>query len=181
MKTSFYFLFTVLLFCGACTSDSTSAETNIKKKGDEDPLVQRYLKDMIANPTTQDEKDRNLIVNFLIDSLWDCKKTASGIYYQIEDYGTGEHPNLNSNMKCHYRGTLLNGQEFDSSYKRNSPLEFTLKQMIAAWQEAIPMLKKGGKGTFLVPSRLAYGNRPMGPIIKPNSVLIFEVEVIDFE
>jgi len=181
MKNSFYLLFSVLLFCTACTDNAGTTDTTIKKKGEEGPLVQRYLNDMIANPTTQDETDRNLIVNHLIDNGLDYKKTASGIYYQIETLGTGDHPTLTSDMVCHYRGTLLNGKEFDSSYSRNSPLEFRLGQMIAAWQEVVPKVKKGGKIKCIVPSRLAYGSRSRGALIKPNSVLKFEIDVLDFE
>ena len=180
MKNTLFLFLLVFLF-SACTSDSTNGNTAIKKKGDEGPLVERYIKDLTANPTTQDQIDRNLIVNMLIDSLWDFQKTASGIYYQIETPGEGGYPSLNSNMVCHYRGTLMNGQEFDTSYKRGKPLEFKLTQMIAGWQEAIPFLQKGGKGTFIVPSRLAYGTNGLGNLIEPNSVLIFEVELIDFQ
>jgi len=75
----------------------------------------------------------------------------------------------------------LNGQKFDSSYDRGQPLEFGLNQVIPGWQQAIPLLQKGGKGTFYIPSGLAYGTRGAGGAIPPNAVLIFEVELIDFK
>lgn len=179
MKNSLYLILGVVLLAAACTTDT--AKNKMIAKGEEGPLVERYMKEMIANPTAQDHIDRNLIVNLLIDSLWDFQRTASGIYYQIDPPGKGAHPDLNSEIRCHYRGTLLNGKEFDSSYKRRKPLEFTLGKVIAGWQEVIPMLKQGGKGTFIVPSKLAYGamSHP-GGVIKPNSVLIFEIELLSF-
>jgi len=182
MKSTLSLVICFAILCSTCSSETANADTQIKKKVEETPLVQRYMMEMIANPKNQNDIDRNLIINKLIDNLWDFEKTASGIYYQIDPPGTGGHPNLNSKIKCHYKGTLLDGREFDSSYKRKRPLEFTLGQVIAGWQESIPLLEKGGKGTFIVPSRLAYGhNAPPRSIITPNSVLIFEVELLDFE
>ena len=181
MKNTFSLLICFAILFSACSSDTSDGSTEIKKKVDETPLVQRYMTEMIANPKNQDDLDRNIIVNKLIDNLWEFKKTDSGIYYKIDPPGTGGHPNLNSNIKCHYKGTLLDGREFDSSFKRNKPLEFTLGQVIAGWQEAIPLLEKGGKGTFIVPSRLAYGQSfPPGTIITANSILMFEIELLDF-
>ncbi|MFT5166500.1 MAG: hypothetical protein ACI8P3_001732 [Saprospiraceae bacterium] len=180
-KMLLFLLFTLSLLFSACTIDSVDSPAFIKKKGEEGPLIQRYMKDLVSNPGNQDQTDRNLIVNLLIDSLWDFQKTASGIYYQIEAPGTGGSPNLNSNIVCHYRGTLMDGKEFDSSYKRGKPLEFNLGGVIAGWQESIPMLQKGGKGIFIVPSRSAYGSKGMGSLIKPNTVLIFDVELVDFQ
>lgn len=180
MKSIFYFLVGVTFIFSACNSERSGNESFSKKKGDEDPLVQRYMSELIANPTTQDHIDRNLIVNMLMDSLWDFQKTDSGIYYHIEEPGTGPFPNLNSNIICHYRGTLLDGREFDSSFKRGTPLKFKLGGVIAGWQETIPLLRIGGKGTFIIPSRLAYGPQAASPLIGANSVLKFEVELLSF-
>ena len=79
----------------------------------------------------------------------------------------------------HYTGRLDDGTVFDSSYDRGEPISFKLSQVIPGWQEAIPLLKKGGKATFVIPSGMAYGARKAGKI-PPNSVLAFEVELIDF-
>ena len=75
----------------------------------------------------------------------------------------------------------MDGTQFDSSYDRGAPLEFKLGQVIKGWQEAIKLLKKGGKGTFLIPSHLAYGERGAGSAIPPNAVLVFDIELVDFE
>ena len=108
------------------------------------------------------------------------KQTKSGIHYVMEKEGEGDaHPTVNSQVTVHYRGTLLDGTVFDSSYDRGEPISFKLSQVIPGWQEAIPLLKKGGKATFVIPSGMAYGARKAGKI-PPNSVLAFEVELIDF-
>ncbi len=173
-------LLSLVLFIGACVSDSSKGILT-KKKGEEGPLLERYMKELAVSEANQSQVDQNLIINLLIDSLWDFQKTPSGIYYQFDEIGEGPSPNLNSKITCNYRGTLLNGKEFDSSYKRGKPLEFKLREVIAGWQETIPLLQKGGSGTFIIPSRLAYGKQKMGHVIKPNSVLIFEIELLDFE
>jgi FKBP-type peptidyl-prolyl cis-trans isomerase FkpA len=129
----------------------------------------------------QTKKDQALITKYLADNNIKAEKTASGLWYVITTKGNGESPTVASTVKTHYKGTLLDGKVFDSSYDRNQPLEFPLGQVIAGWQEAIPMLSKGGKGTFFIPSALGYGTRGAGGVIPPNAVLIFEVELLDFK
>ncbi len=182
MKNTFNLFIFFVLFITACTSEQAKhVEDPVKQKGMEGPFVERYLKDMIANPTTRDEIERNIIVNYLIDNQLDYAKTDSGIYYKIDSPGAGGSPSLNSKITAHYRGFLLDGREFDSSYSRDTPLMFKLTQMIAGWQEVIPLLQKGGKGTFIIPSKLAYGMMPpRKTIIGKNEVLRFEIEVLTF-
>ena len=108
------------------------------------------------------------------------KKTESGLLYKIEKAGTGESPKASDTVKVHYKGTLTDGSTFDSSYDRGEPIEFQLNQLIPAWIEAIPMLKKGGKMEIVVPPQLGYGDRPAGKI-PANSTLIFEIELLDFK
>lgn len=142
--------------------------------------IKQYENDLMEKPQTQAEIDRNKILDHAIENELDLLSTESGIYYQIERPGEGSaRPDLSSTVKAHYRGTLLEGEQFDSSYDRNEPLEFKLEQVVQGWQEAIPLLGKGGKGLFFIPSGLAYGNRSVGPI-PPNSVLVFEIELLDF-
>lgn len=107
------------------------------------------------------------------------KKTESGLYYVIEEQGTtierGER------VKVHYEGTLTNGQKFDSSFDRGEPIEFPIGvgQVIQGWDEGIPLIGKGGKGYLYIPSHLGYGERGVGGIIKPFSILVFRVEVLE--
>lgn len=129
---------------------------------------------------TQLATDLALIKDYIkTNKLKKVEQTASGIHYLIENPGSGARPNIKSTVKCHYKGTLLDGTEFDSSYKRNAPIDFPLMGVIKGWQEAIPLLAKGGKGKFIIPSELAYGSKQMGALIKPNSVLVFDVELLD--
>ncbi|MDG6881492.1 Probable FKBP-type peptidyl-prolyl cis-trans isomerase [Phocoenobacter uteri] len=108
------------------------------------------------------------------------KTTKSGLMYKIEKAGEGESPKVEDTVKVHYEGTLTDGTVFDSSYKRGEPIEFQLSQLIPAWKEAIPMLKKGGKMELVTPPELAYGDRPAGQI-PANSTLIFKIELLDFK
>ncbi len=149
-----------------------------------EPSPQDKLKAlMVDSPTAQEDIDKNLILQYLIDNdMADAQSTASGIYYKIETPGTGDaSPDGGSFITAHYTGKLLDGTVFDSSVERGEPLKFPLGQVIPGWQESIPMLKKGGKGKFIIPSKMAYGPRGAGQTIGPNSVLMFEVELIDFQ
>lgn len=105
-------------------------------------------------------------------------KTASGIGITMLKEGTGANPKVTDTVKVHYRGTLENGQEFDSSYKRGEPATFPLRRVIPCWTEGVQSIKVGGKAKLVCPSNLAYGNQNI-PGIPPNSTLIFEVELLD--
>lgn len=107
------------------------------------------------------------------------KTTASGLQYKITKEGDGKSPKATDSVLVHYKGTLLDGKEFDSSYKRNEPIEFPLNRVIPGWTEGLQLLKEGGKATLYIPSKLAYGSRgtPGGPI-GPDETLIFEVELL---
>jgi len=130
---------------------------------------------------SQQAKDNKLILEYIANkNLTNVKKTDSGIYYVMEKEGEGEHPTPASKVKAHYHGELLDGTKFDSSYDRNQPLEFNLGQVVRGWGISIPLLKKGGKGKFLIPSDLAYGANGAGKI-PPNSVLMFDIELVDFQ
>jgi FKBP-type peptidyl-prolyl cis-trans isomerase FkpA/FKBP-type peptidyl-prolyl cis-trans isomerase FklB len=106
------------------------------------------------------------------------KVTDSGLQYKVITEGTGANPKDTDKVKVHYRGTLINGKEFDSSYKRDQPAEFGLDQVIKGWTEGLQLMKVGGKSEFYIPSGLAYGlNAP--PSIGPSQTLIFTVELLD--
>jgi len=106
------------------------------------------------------------------------KTTASGIQYEVLTEGKGKAPKATDNVKVHYKGTLIDGKQFDSSYDRGEPAEFPLNRVIPGWTEGLQLMKTGGKNRFFIPGNLAYG--PQGrPGIPPNSVLIFEVELLD--
>ena len=108
-----------------------------------------------------------------------AEKTDSGIHYIIKEEGTRKKPTIKDKVKCHYKGYFTNGNKFDSSYDRGKPASFPLRQVIQGWQEGIPLFGKGGKGTLLIPSKLAYGSNPPGGI-PADAVMIFDIELIDF-
>ena len=106
--------------------------------------------------------------------------TESGLQYKIIKAGKGEIPTKSSTVKVHYKGTLIDGTEFDSSYSRNAPTSFRADQVIAGWTEALTMMPVGSKWELYIPQELAYGVRDAGKI-KPFSALIFEVELLEIE
>lgn len=104
--------------------------------------------------------------------------TASGIAITMLKAGNGASPTAGDTVKVHYRGTLTDGKEFDSSYRRNEPAVFPLNRVIPCWTEGVQKIKVGGKAKLVCPPNLAYGSRGV-PGIPPNSTLIFEVELLD--
>ena len=109
------------------------------------------------------------------------KTTASGLQYKVITEGKGEIPADTCKVKVNYKGTLIDGTEFDSSYKRNEPSTFRANQVIKGWTEALTMMPVGSKWELYIPQDLAYGARESGGQIKPFSTLIFEVELVGIE
>lgn len=106
-------------------------------------------------------------------------KTTSGIGIKVSKPGNGANPKASDMVKVHYRGTLADGKEFDSSYKRGEPAVFALDRVIPCWTEGIQTLKVGSKATLTCPPNLAYGSRGAGSVIPPNATLTFEVELLE--
>jgi FKBP-type peptidyl-prolyl cis-trans isomerase FkpA/FKBP-type peptidyl-prolyl cis-trans isomerase FklB len=106
--------------------------------------------------------------------------TDSGLQYMVVQMGDGARPSATDNVTVNYRGTLLNGEEFDSSYARNQPVTFQLDQVIPGWTEGVQLMPVGSKFKFFIPPNLAYGPAGGGPI-GPNATLVFEVELISIE
>jgi FKBP-type peptidyl-prolyl cis-trans isomerase FkpA/FKBP-type peptidyl-prolyl cis-trans isomerase FklB len=107
-------------------------------------------------------------------------QTSSGLQYQVESEGGGAHPAATDTVTVHYRGTLLDGSEFDSSYARNQPISFKLDQVIPGWTEGLQLMAAGAKYKFYIPSDLAYGDQGRPPTIPPAAMLIFDIELIEF-
>jgi FKBP-type peptidyl-prolyl cis-trans isomerase FkpA len=108
------------------------------------------------------------------------KVTESGLQYQVVKAGDGEKPSANDRVKVHYKGTLINGDMFDSSYQRNQPAVFGVSQVIKGWTEGLQLMNVGGKYNFVIPAELAYGERATGKIAA-HSTLVFEVELLSIE
>ena len=109
------------------------------------------------------------------------KTTASGLQYKVIKSGTGESPTLSDTVKVHYHGTLIDGTVFDSSVQRGEPISFPVGGVIPGWVEALQLMKVGDKWQLVIPAKLAYGEQSPSPAIPPNSVLIFEVELLGIE
>jgi len=109
------------------------------------------------------------------------KTTESGLQYKAISMGDGAMPKPEDTVKVHYKGTLLDGTEFDSSYSRNEPAVFPLNQVIPGWTEALQLMKVGSKYQVFLPPDLAYGDRGAPPVIEPGSMLVFEVELLGIE
>jgi len=109
------------------------------------------------------------------------KTTASGLQYKVIKEGTGKTPKKTDKVNCNYQGTLVDGTEFDSSYKRGQPATFPVEGVIPAWTEALQMMKVGSKWQIFVPAKLGYGERGAGPVIGPNAVLIFTIELLSIQ
>lgn len=104
--------------------------------------------------------------------------TASGLVYRSLVEGTGPSPAASDRVKVHYKGTFPDGREFDSSYKRGTPIDFPLNGVIACWTEGVQRMKVGGKAKLTCPPGIAYGSRGAGGVIPPNATLQFEVELL---
>ncbi|MDD5711449.1 MAG: FKBP-type peptidyl-prolyl cis-trans isomerase [Smithellaceae bacterium] len=135
-----------------------------------------------AEATWKAQSDKNLREGetFLADNAKKegVKTTASGLQYKVISEGKGPIPTANDTVTVNYKGTLIDGTEFDSSYKRGTPATFNVKGIIPGWTEALQMMKTGSKWQLFVPGKLAFGERGAGPQIGPNSTLIFEVELL---
>lgn len=105
--------------------------------------------------------------------------TASGLQYKVITEGTGAKPTPKDKVRCHYTGKLLNGNVFDSSVQRGQPAEFEIGQVIPGWQEVLQLMPVGSKYQVWIPSNLAYGTQGAGGVIKPNSTLEFEIELLE--
>jgi FKBP-type peptidyl-prolyl cis-trans isomerase len=109
------------------------------------------------------------------------KTTPSGLEYKIIKEGNGKKPAATDTVQVNYRGTLIDGTEFDSSYKRNAPISFPLNGVIPGWTEGVQLIKEGGKIELYIPSNLAYGSAGAGGVIPPDATLIFDIELLKIQ
>jgi FKBP-type peptidyl-prolyl cis-trans isomerase len=140
-----------------------------------------FEKDMQTKQEAAGQKNKAEGEKFLAENKTKdgVKTTASGLQYKILKEGTGAQPKANDTVTVNYRGTLIDGTEFDSSYKRGQPASFPVGGVIKGWTEALQLMKTGSKYQLFIPANLAYGERGAGRDIAPNSTLIFEVELLD--
>jgi len=141
-------------------------------------FLQTYFMEASAKQATKakEEGDKFLAENKTKEGVI---TTESGLQYKVITEGKGVKPTATDKVKVHYKGTLLDGKVFDSSIERGEPAEFGVGQVIKGWTEGLQLMPVGSKYTFWIPSELAYGERGAGQDIKPNSVLVFEVELLE--
>ncbi len=133
-------------------------------------------KEAEAGKKNNAESEKFLAQNKTKDGV---KTTASGLQYKVLKEGNGALPKVSESVTVNYRGTLIDGTEFDSSFKRGQPASFPVGGVIKGWTEALQLMKVGSKYQLFIPPNLAYGDHPPGPPIQPGSALIFEVELLD--
>lgn len=125
---------------------------------------------------SQAEEDEKIIVKYLEDNGINATATGSGLYYWVQEQGTGDQAYTTATVKVYYKGYLTDNTVFDESAETGAT--FSLTQVIQGWQEGIPKFKEGGKGKLFIPSKLGYGNKAVGSIPK-NAVLIFDIELFE--
>ena len=130
---------------------------------------------LAQTPTPNERAEKFLMENKAKEGV---KTLPSGLQYKVIKDGEGKTPKLTDTVVTHYRGTLLDGTEFDSSYKRNEPAEFPVNRVIKGWTEALQLMKEGSKWMLYIPPNLAYGERGAGRAIGPNETLVFEIELL---
>jgi FKBP-type peptidyl-prolyl cis-trans isomerase FklB len=166
--------------------DAMAGKEAIKKE-DREKILQDFQKEMqekqAAASKAAAEKNATEGEKFLAENgkKEGVKTTASGLQYKVLKEGSGDSPKATDTVVTNYKGTLLDGTEFDSSYKRNEPASFPVNRVIPGWTEALQLMKPGSKYQLFIPAKLAYGERGAGRDIGPNATLIFEVELLSIK
>ncbi len=148
-------------------------------KADQAAMAQ-YQADMVQKKAKAEEAEKMKFENWVKTTYPTAKPTGTGLWYVVEQEGTGEMAAKGKTVAVHYAGKLANGTEFDNSYKRGQPIDFKLGigQVIPGWDEGIALMKVGAKYKLIIPSELGYGKRGAGGVIPPNATLIFDTELV---
>lgn len=140
--------------------------------------IQNKLKEFMSSKIDAQKSAGEAFLNINKDKEG-VVQLPEGLQYEVLKEGTGIQPSINDKIKAHYKGALLDGKEFDSSFKRNQPFTAPLTALIKGWQIAIPLMKEGSHWRFWIPSHLAYGDRGAGSDIPGGATLMFEVELLE--
>ncbi len=183
---------------GDLKKQSIDIDPNILAKGFQDALagakplltdqeiqetMATFQKEMMAKQAEIGKKNKERGEAFLAENKKKegVKTLPSGLQYKVIKAGTGKKPKLSDTVTTHYRGTLIDGTEFDSSYKRGQPATFPVSGVVPGWTEALQLMEEGAKWQLFIPPNLAYGERSAGGVIGPNETLIFEIELISIQ
>ena len=194
MKRTILALNALFFLLAACSGDSGKTPGQQKREAaqqeepvdavNEDQAILQLSSYLIAEPQNQAEKDQNAIVNYAIDQLIPLERSRTGLLYRIIEAGEGEKLKWGDYISVHYKGYFLDGRVFDSSYRRDKPLQFYIGNMIPGWNEGLQLIAPGGRIQLFVPSALGYGEKGLpdgkdGFLVPPDTPLVFEVEVIE--
>ena len=167
--------------------DAVSGGTLMMTEQQVQETLMKFQQDMAAKQAEktkqQAEKNKKEGETFLAENKKKegVKTLPSGLQYKVITEGTGKMPKETDTVTTHYRGTLIDGTEFDSSHKRGQPATFAVKGVIKGWTEALQLMKEGSKWQLFIPSELAYGERGAGQTIGPYATLIFDIELISIQ
>ena len=160
---------------------SMSGKDRLLSDDDVELIIQMVEKALMveANQKAQEKLDSGKVFLEQNKSMEGVTITPSGLQYKVLVAGEGDSPFLTDTVLVHYRGTLMDGAVFDSSYDREEPASFSLQSIIPGWQEVLQLMKPGDKWQVVLPPDLAYGEKGAGQIIGPNEVLVFEIELLN--
>ncbi|MDF1697049.1 MAG: FKBP-type peptidyl-prolyl cis-trans isomerase [Saprospiraceae bacterium] len=172
----------VFLLCSLCILSSCLQKKDnvekpklpVKKEADYGNLYQYFY----TNPRTLDQQEENKIIDYIAGQNLDAVRTRSGVYIVNHRVGEGDSIKWGDPIQVHYKGYFLDGKEFDSSYKRNKPIDFRVGSMVAGWNEALPFLKIGSKATFILPSHMGYGKKGFTGFVGPDEILLFDMDIL---
>ncbi|TXB61917.1 FKBP-type peptidyl-prolyl cis-trans isomerase [Phaeodactylibacter luteus] len=177
-----------LLLCWSCGPAAPEQQTQAQNAPpptpvDEDAAILQLSAYLIASPATLAEQQQNDIVNYAMDELIPLERTPTGLFYRILSEGSGPALEWGDYVEAHYKGYTLDGQIFDSSYRKGRPLRFYIGNMISGWNEGLQLIRPGGRMALFIPSNLGYGEKGVpdgkgGFVIAPDAPLVFEVEVL---
>ena len=173
------FMLAVAIGCNIESTDTTNPSNKlIIPVAEEEALAIRCASWFYDNPTNPDQIQHNEIVNLIIDKGWDLQITQGGVFYQILQKGTGPSIAWGDRVSVHYTGFDLKLRPFHSTRGKNTPFEFYIGNVIEGWNEALPLVKEGGRLLLLIPSYKAYGAQGLQDLVRPNQHLIFDIELV---
>ncbi len=168
----------VLAVTDGLEGNASQLSDDVKRSTIEEMQKISQEKQAVANAKNQEEGAAYLAENAKKDGVM---TTDSGLQYKVLTAGDGAQPTADDQVKVHYRGTLVDGTVFDSSYDRGEPIVFPVTGVIPGWVEALQLMKVGDKFELAIPSDLAYGPNGSGPVIGPDATLVFEVELLGIQ
>jgi len=174
--TSIAILALLVTSCKPTASPDTKESTAPKATEADLGMLYQYYH---ASPSSLEQRDENTLIEYMAEQGLTPERTRSGVYIIHKSKPSKDLIKWGERLSVDYKGYFLDGEIFDSSYKRGKPLKFRVGQMIPGWNEALLSLSRGSKATLLIPSHLAYGKRGMGKIVPADANLAFDIEILD--